>query len=81
MMKYKVKAFGIVKDIVGGREIMVELKDDVSVGALLAALQTKFPELISLNSLFVAVNQEYADHEKVITGKDEIALIPPVSGG
>ena len=31
--------------------------------------------------LVVAVNQEYADHSQLLSGGDEIALIPPVSGG
>ena len=81
MMKYKIKAFGIVKEIVGGKEVVVELQDDIKVADLLMAMQAKYPGLRPLNALFVAVNREYADNGKVVTEKDEIALIPPVSGG
>ena len=81
MMKYKIKAFGIVKEIVGGKEVVVELQDDIKVADLLMAMQAKYPGLRQLNALFVAVNREYADNGKVVTEKDEIALIPPVSGG
>jgi molybdopterin converting factor small subunit len=44
-------------------------------------LSSQFPKLDKLNSLFIAVNQEYAADDKAILVSDEIALIPPVSGG
>jgi molybdopterin converting factor subunit 1 len=80
MAKYKVKAFGVTKDIVGGREITLELTGQ-TVAALRQALEEKYPDLITLRSLFVAVNNTYAENEDRIAEGDEIALIPPVSGG
>ena len=80
-MKYKIKAFGVVKDIVGGKEIILESIDSLKVSELVAELHAIYPSLISLGALFVAVNREYADESKRISGNDEIALIPPVSGG
>ena len=80
MRKYKVKAFGVTKDILGSRENVVEIEGQ-TVAALRAELQKKYPALTGLKSLFVAVNHEYADDQRQLTENDEIALIPPVSGG
>jgi sulfur-carrier protein len=80
MMKYKVKAFGITKEIVGSRDMIFE-EDVQTVADLRKALEKKFPALSSLKSLFIAVNNEYAEENQSIRESDEIALIPPVSGG
>jgi sulfur-carrier protein len=79
-MIVKVKTFGISRDILGGREVELEISGN-SVGDLRKTLSSQFPKLDKLNSLFIAVNQEYAADDKVILVSDEIALIPPVSGG
>lgn len=79
-MNVKIKTFGISRDILGGREVTIDLSG-TSVGDLRKQLNSQFPELIKLNSLFIAVNLEYASDEVLIQEKDEIALIPPVSGG
>ena len=55
--------------------------DGEKVGELKLELMARFPEMKSLNSLLVAVNNAYAKDDMVIKEKDEIALIPPVSGG
>lgn len=79
-MNVKIKTFGISRDILGGREVAINLSG-TSVGDLRKQLNSQFPELKKLNSLFIAVNLEYASDEVMIHEKDEIALIPPVSGG
>jgi sulfur-carrier protein len=79
-MKLKIKTFGISRDILGGREVELDM-NGTSVGDLRRALSTQYPPLDRLNSLFIAVNQEYAPDEKMLSATDEIALIPPVSGG
>ena len=78
--KYKVKAFGIAKEILGGREMVIETAA-TTVGDLRDFLNAKYPKLKGLNSLYIAVNQNYADETAVLAETDEIALIPPVSGG
>jgi sulfur-carrier protein len=80
MAGYKVKAFGVTKDIIGNRETVVEV-DGTTVEDLRQFLFLKYPKLVGLRSLFIAVNQNYAEGNQVITAVDEIALIPPVSGG
>lgn len=79
-MKLKVKAFGISRDILGGREVDLEISGN-TVADLRHHLTTHYPALIKLNSLFIAVNQDYAADQKELHERDEIALIPPVSGG
>jgi molybdopterin converting factor subunit 1 len=76
-----VKAFGISHEIIGQRELMIELQNGYSVGRLKADLYARFPRLQHLRSLFIAVNSEYADNDRPLADGDEIALIPPVSGG
>jgi sulfur-carrier protein len=79
-MRYKIKAFGITKDFLGGKETVIEM-DGATVGALRAELNRRYPELLGLRSLYIAVNSDYAAEDRVLETTDEIALIPPVSGG
>ena len=79
-MKYKVKAFGITRDLLGGRESIMEINGQ-TVAALRAEHISKYPKLAGLKSLMIAVNNEYAEDSTELQESDEIALIPPVSGG
>ena len=81
MMKANVLAFGIAKDIFGGSSINVELPAGCTTAVLKQSLEAQFPQLRQLASYMVAVNNEYADDENAISERDEIAIIPPVSGG
>ena len=80
MGKFVIKAFGVTKDIVGAREAVVQI-DGHTVGSLRNALKNRFPPLMEIRSLMIAVNNTYAADEQSIGESDEIALIPPVSGG
>lgn len=79
-MKYKVKAFGITRDFLGAREKDVEVNGQ-TVADLRRELLTLYPNLQGLKSLLIAVNNEYAEDDAELQASDEIALIPPVSGG
>lgn len=81
-MKITVKLFASVRETVGRREIVLEVPSAFTVGALPDRLASDHPGLRPLlRSLKIAVNHEYADPERILTEGDEIALIPPVSGG
>jgi molybdopterin converting factor subunit 1 len=80
-MKINVLAFGIAKDIFGGSTVEVELPDNGTTQNLKQSLEQRYPRLKHLASYMVAVNNEYALDEGLLTQKDEIAIIPPVSGG
>lgn len=79
--KYTVKAFGITRDIVGQRELVVESSGNFTVADMKHRLEIDYPALKGLKSLFIAVNNTYAGETVVLRESDEIALIPPVSGG
>jgi sulfur-carrier protein len=76
--------FGVAKDIVGSNSLSMPVSNSTqmkTVGALKAYLGKTYPGLKELSSLAIAVNNSYADDSVTITHFDEIALIPPVSGG
>ena len=75
--------FGIAKDIVGAsqKDLFVNEEPPTSVGALKEQLKIVYPELVKLSSLAVAVNSEYAEDDVPLKRNDEVAIIPPVSGG
>lgn len=76
-----VLAFGISRDILGGAELSLELEEHATVADMKAELMRRFPDFGRLTALAVAVNSEYAESGKELREGDEIALIPPVSGG
>ncbi|MCB9283423.1 MAG: molybdopterin converting factor subunit 1 [Lewinellaceae bacterium] len=80
-MKLKILAFGISRDILGGAELTIELPDGGTVADLKTELMRRFPEFSKLKALAVAVNSEYAQPGQSLQERDEVALIPPVSGG
>lgn len=80
MGSFKIKAFGITKEILGKKETVIQA-DVTTVEELKNHLFTSYPKLAGLKSLFVAVNHNYAEGGQTIAETDEIALIPPVSGG
>ncbi len=77
----KILAFGIAKEIFGGSTIEVELNEQATVSDLKQLLEERYGRLKAIRSYMVAVNNEYAADDKVISATDEIAIIPPVSGG
>ena len=77
----RILLFGIVKDIVGVDKLDIKLDIPKNVGDLKKYLVKKYPELWNLSSLAIALNNEYATEEMKLTIQDEIAIIPPVSGG
>tara|TARA_X000001036_G_scaffold394573_1_gene394992 strand:- start:253 stop:489 length:237 start_codon:yes stop_codon:yes gene_type:complete len=77
----RILLFGIVKDIVGVDKLDIKLDIPKNVGDLKKYLVKKYPELGNLSSLAIALNNEYATEEMKLTIQDEIAIIPPVSGG
>jgi len=80
-MKVDILLFGITKDILGDNKYSLELNEGASVGELKALLTKQYPQLEKLKSLLVAVNSEYGQDDLLLKADDEIALIPPVSGG
>ncbi len=81
-MRIRVKLFASVREIVGQSEVTLEVPDGMTASLLPQQLADAYPRLRNLASfLKVAVNQEYADGARVLADGDEVALLPPVSGG
>jgi molybdopterin synthase sulfur carrier subunit len=80
-MNLTVALFGIAREIVGQPSLQVAAPAGQSAAGLLAELRVQYPALAGLRSLAVAVNNEYAAADVALHERDEIALIPPVSGG
>jgi len=79
--------FGVTKDIVGSPSLSIPTSSATgrsipkTVKELRGFLGGAYPELGKLSSLAIAVNNNYAEDSEEINSYDEIALIPPVSGG
>jgi len=81
-VKIQVRLFASVKDIVGRREIALDLPEGTTAAGMLDRFAGEYPRLRGLiPSLRLAVNREYAEGTTVLAEGDEVALIPPVSGG
>jgi len=81
-MRVHVLFFGTLKDLAGKSSDSVELRANATLRDLLAHYEAEFPRLReSLPSLAMAVNQEYTSLETRLKENDEVALLPPVSGG
>ena len=81
-MQVTVLFFGVLKELVGAERRRLEVAPGASVGELVgvcAARASKQSEVWT--SLAVAVNQEYVSRATVLAEGDEVALLPPVSGG
>lgn len=73
--------FGIARDLTGQSIVSMPFSGESNVGDLLNQLHQRYPALTGIRSLLVAVNGEYAEMGQLLTNNDEIAIIPPVSGG
>ncbi len=78
----RVKLFAALRDHAGSGEVRVEIPDGATVADLQVALRAALPGAGGLLlSARVAVNLAFASPETVIREGDEVAVIPPVSGG
>ena len=80
-MLVKLVAYGIAKEILSGSQLDFNIGDSSDIGALKAALIDSYPEFEKLRSLRFAVGEEYREDDFRLNEKDEVVIIPPVSGG
>jgi MoaE-MoaD fusion protein len=76
-VRVRVRLFAQLRERAGRQELELDLPDGARVADALAAVD----ELAAGLPLVLAVNREYAPHEQELHAGDELALIPPVSGG
>lgn len=81
-MQVRVLFFGRLKEIIGLAEDRADLNEGARVEEVFARYSDRFPELASFrSSVAAAVNQEYAQWSAPLHENDEVAFLPPVSGG
>src|SRR4029077_9738738 len=81
-MRVRVLFFGQLKEIVGRGEDYAELVDGARLEDLFATYGQRYPKLASFrNSVVASVNQSLADWASPLAMGDEVAFLPPVSGG
>ena len=81
-VRVKVLFFGRLKDIVGRAEDSIDVADGAPIEALFSKYGTRHPDLTRFRASLVASrNQEFAAWSTPLHAGDEIAFLPPVSGG
>lgn len=80
--KIKVKLFAVLKEAVGKKEIIIAVPTGATVKMLKNKILQEYPSLDSYSNKFIlSVNLKVATGDTIITPRDEIAILPPVSGG
>jgi molybdopterin converting factor subunit 1 len=81
-MRVTVRLFARLRDITGAAELARDLAPGATIRDVWRQLAHEFPELASYErSISSAVNADYARMDQVVGEGDEVALLPPVSGG
>jgi molybdopterin synthase catalytic subunit len=81
-MKVNVKFFATYREVVGQSLVGMEVEEGLTLGQLLANIYEEHPRLKKwAESIVCSVNKKYADEDAVLKDGDEVALLPPVSGG
>jgi molybdopterin converting factor subunit 1 len=81
-MQIRVLFFGQLKDITGVAQEEAELSEGAKIEDLFERYGRRFPKLVEFRgSIATSVNQEYAVWSKPLAAGDEVAFLPPVSGG
>jgi molybdopterin converting factor subunit 1 len=82
MFTVQVRLFAGQRDIVGRSELALSMPDAATVAMVWEALVKDYPRLAGYaGRMLYAVNQEYAELTTPLREGDEVAFIPPVSGG
>ena len=81
-MRVRVLFFGRVKEIVGRAEETADVEDGADLGSLFRSYARRFPQLAAMErSTVLARNQKIAGRSECLADGDEVAFLPPVSGG
>ena len=81
-MRVSVKLFAQLRDLAGAGDLVCEVPDDATARDVWQALVVMHPALEKFGtSVSCAVNAEYAKLHTIVRAGDEVAFLPPVSGG
>ncbi|MEF8835904.1 MAG: molybdopterin converting factor subunit 1 [Candidatus Thermoplasmatota archaeon] len=77
-----VKFFASARDIVGKKNLEMEIEKDSKVGDVMENLFKEYPELEGMeDQLLISVNKDRTEKDEILKDGDEIAVMPPVTGG
>jgi molybdopterin converting factor subunit 1 len=81
-MRVTVRLFARLRDIAGSPELLRDLPAGATTGDVWRLLVSEFPEMARYDaSISTAVNADYAKMGTALADDDEVAFLPPVSGG
>lgn len=82
MITVRMLFFAHLQDVVGSREMALTLPEELTVRTAAIELETRLPSMDALlEHVRVAVNAEFAAPETALHDGDEVAWMPPMSGG
>jgi sulfur-carrier protein len=81
-MRITIRLFGRLRDLVGASEVQRELPAGATVASAWQALSAEFPQVSPhARSVSAAVNADFSKMNATVADGDEVAFLPPVSGG
>ncbi len=81
-MRVTVRLFARLRDLAGSGEMVLEVEDPATVHTIWKSLVAEFPAIAEYEqSMSVAVNADYSRLSARVNEGDEVAFLPPVSGG
>jgi molybdopterin converting factor subunit 1 len=81
-MRIRVRLFAAYREIVGSRGLTCSARDGATLRELVDGIVATYPRLAGhRGSMLLAVNEDIAQADRVLEEGDEVALLPPVSGG
>jgi molybdopterin synthase catalytic subunit len=81
-VRVRVRLFATFREIVGTPQLTRSAKDGITAGDLVGQLLAEYPRLgAHRETMLVAVNESFAPPDRTLHDGDEVALMPPVSGG
>ena len=81
-MRVTVRVFARLRDIVGAPELVRDAEPGATIRTVWRDLASEYPELATYErAISAAVNAEYAKMDRAVGDGDEVAFLPPVSGG
>lgn len=80
--KIDLRLYASIKDVLGKDRIDIDWTKNMTVGDLRKQLDASYPILSIVNARFsISVNRKPVDDSELIRNTDELAVLPPISGG